>query len=361
MADVLNPYLYSRLARLFGPVKVSRRGESWLATAVRDIESHDKRLLVAHAGEYYQVCCPYCNDTRHRLYVNHMYGQVDGHGRRMTFLAVCYNEHCLDRDENRRDFRERMEDTGLLEATVRVGRAASAEARTARWPGPCTPLADLPATHPAVTYVRDDRGFDPVALSRDFGVCFCTDSRYTLAKNRIIVPVFDCWELKGWQARYVGDLDWKGPRRKELPPKYFSCPDSDFRSKCLYNFDRMKEWETGVIVEGPTDAWRFGSMSGCVFGNTVTDLQWRRFAAAFRGRTGVLLLDPEEFGSKTTARLLDKAAQTMPGRFCAVRLPPGTDPGSLDRDFLKAYVKEQAAAQGVKVTYRKAVKRDKRR
>ena len=35
--------------------------------------------------------------------------------------------------------------------------------------------------------------------------------------------------------------------------------------------------------------------------------------------------------------------------FAAAKLPPGTDPGSLDRDFCRARVAERAARQGVKV------------
>ncbi len=356
MADPLNAFLWRRLTRLFGPVKISNQGEAMIYQTAKglDEEAGEKHLVIRHAGEYYQANCPYCNDTRRRLYVNHMFGQRDSTGRRLLFLAVCFNENCLSRQDNRDDFMERVDDINLMEPeTVKPGKIVSEAAREVLPPGPVQPLDKLRKTHPARVYVQS-RGFDPDELARKFQLAYCkTASRYTIASNRLIIPVYEDGKLKGWQGRYIGELDWKGPDRKSLPPKYYSCPDSDFRSRCLLNFERMKNWQTGVIVEGPTDVFAFGSMSGCVFGNTMTEYQRRKFASVFRERTGVLLLDPEEMGSDSTRKLLEFFDTQMRGRFCAVKLPEGTDPGSLGREFLRAYVKEEAARQGVKVTYRK--------
>ena len=342
-----------RLRQNFGSVRVSNAREAFIAKAVRGVED-EPRLLISHAGEYYRVCCPFCCDTRFRLYVNHMFGQLDGHGRRMTFLAVCFNEGCLSRGENMQLFLERLSDTGWLEeARIREGKVVSEEAREVMWPGPCKLLSKLEPHHDAVHYVAG-RGFDPEELSEKFHVSFCTSSNYFLAQNRIIIPVYEKGKLKGWQARYIGELPWKDKaQKKDLPPKYFSCPNSDFRSKCIYNLDRMREWQTGVIVEGPTDVWRGGSMFGCIFGNTVTDMQRRKLLAVFKKRTLVLCLDPEEFESHSTQRTITQFEDRMGSRnFAAVRLPEGTDPGSLGRNYLKEYIREEAARQGVKVVYK---------
>jgi len=349
---VLNPFLYRRLLRNFGSVVVSSVGEAMLSQTVTGIDEGDKRLIISHAGEYYHVNCLYCNDTGHRLYVNHMSGKVDGHGRKMNYLAICYNEDCLSVPENRQDFYDKIVDLNMTEARIKPGKVVSEEAREVMLPGPCTPLTELAATHKCRGYL-ESRGFCPDTLTKKFGLSFCRESKYSYVGGRLIIPVYDRGKLKGWQARYVGELDWKGSKRKSLPPKYFSCPNSDFRSKCIYNFDEMCKWQTGVIVEGPTDTWRFGSMSGCIFGNTMTTIQKRRFLTVFRTRSAVLLLDPEEFNSKATVKLIGELTQKMPGRFCAVKLPEGTDPGSLGRPFLRAYVKEQAAKQGVKVIYKR--------
>lgn len=348
----LNGLLYRRLERRFGHVKITSQGEAMIARATKDVTG-DPVLSITHAGEYYKICCPYCNDTRYRLYVNHMFGKTDGHKRRILYLAVCYNESCLAEPENKRDFIDKLDDIHLAEAEVRPGKIVSAEAREVTLPGDCISLAKLSKRHPAVVYLGTDRGYDVAYLTEKYGLLYCTNSRYSLAEDRIIIPVYEKGKLKGWQARYVGELDWKGPRRKELPPKYFSCPGSDFRSRCIYGYETMREWETGVLVEGPTDRWNFGMMAGCIFGNTVTDFQKKKFHTAFRDRTGVLLLDPEEMESKATIRLLDHFRVAMKRRFCAVKLPDGTDPGQLDRAFLREYVRDEAGRQGVTVRYKR--------
>lgn len=348
--DVLNPLLYRRLGRRFGHVKVSNQGEAMIATAVRDVADNPV-LNISHPGEYYQVSCPFCHDTRNRLYVNHRFGQLDAFGRRLSFLAICYNENCLAQRDNYVNFLEQVDDADLGNAIVRPGRVVPDEAREVLPPGPTIPLARLRKRHEAREYLID-RGFDPDELSEKYGVAYCTGSRYSLARNRIIIPVTERGKLKGWQARYVGELDWKGPRRKELPPKYFSCPDSHFRSRCILNFENVSKWQTAVIVEGPTDVFRFGSMAGCIFGNSMTDVQKRKVLSVFRKRSVVLLLDPEEANSKSTQKTVSFFQEKLPDRFCAVRLPEGTDPGSLERDFLKAYVKQEARKQGVKIAYK---------
>jgi hypothetical protein len=354
MATVLNPALYRKLQARFGGVRVSSQGESFIARATRGL-MEEPRLTISHAGEYYLVCCPFCNDTRYRLYINHMFGQKDGHGRRMTFLAICYNEGCLSRQTNKQTFLERMNDNGWLEnTTVLKGIVVPEEAREVFWPGPCRLLSTLRDSHRANEYLAS-RGFDPDELSEKFGVRYCKSSDHFLASNRIIVPVFDRGKLKGWQARYVGELPWKDKEmKKDLPPKYFSCPNSQFRSKCIYNFDSMRQWQTGVVVEGSTDVWRGGSMFGGIFGNTITDVQFQRLLSAFKERTLVMCLDPEEYESRSTQRRIREfTARMSPKTFCAVKLPDHTDPGSLDRTVLKEYIREAAADRGVKVTYRR--------
>lgn len=351
LPEVLNKALYRKLLRQFGAVRVAGQGEAMISTAVRGLKD-EPRLLISHAGEYYRVCCPFCSDTRYRLYVNHRYASRDAFNRRLLFLAVCYNEGCLGARDNYYEFADMVDYADLATTPIRQGVIVPEEAREVMPPGPTTPLSSLPATHPAVAYLRG-RGFDVDILTERYGVSYCTSSRYSLARNRIIIPVTEGGKLKGWQARYAGELDWKGPDRRSLQPKYFSCPDSHFRSRCLYNFDAMKEWETGIIVEGPTDVWRTGLMSGCIFGNSVTKLQQRKFVSVFRSRTSVLLLDPEEFESRTTRELVSALTAELPGRFCAVKLPDGTDPGGLDRSFLRGYIKQEAAARGVRVQFRK--------
>ena len=116
---VLNQLLYDRLRSSFGHVKVSNPGKAFIATDTESIFSEPgqpprMRLEISNDGEYYMVFCPYCLDTRYRLYVNHMYGKKSDAGRQMKFLAVCYNEACMRKEENREDFQRRLAVTDLL-------------------------------------------------------------------------------------------------------------------------------------------------------------------------------------------------------------------------------------------------------
>lgn len=353
MPDVLNPLLYRKLKQHFGVVRISQAGQAMVARAVRTGDTSGPRLHIAHAGEQYAVNCPFCTDTRFRLYVSHMYGQRDEFGRKMTFLAICYNDTaCMSKYANQLDLQDTLSGggTSLEKATIYRGDEVPEEAHEISWPGPCTPLDELEDRHPARRYL-ERRNFDPDRIARLYGAAYCHGSHYYLAKGRIIIPVFEYGKLKGWQARHVGELDWKD-KEANHPPKYFTYPGMP-RRLLLYNYDRARQYATGVIVEGPTDVWGFGPMAVCTFGSSMTEMQRRKFSATFRRRTAVLLYDPEAFENRATRSIVEFFSRKMPGRFAAVRLPEETDPGSLGRKFLRGYVAAEAEKQGVTVLWEK--------
>lgn len=356
MAEPLNPELYRRLKRLYRNVRISNDGQAMKARVVRDFLDDGYKLSISHTGEYYQVCCPFCRDTRFRLYINHMYGQRDSRGRKMNFLAICYNdEACMSKPACRASLDEHItESDGMLERVrIRKGEDVPEADRECHLPGPCTRVDALPASHHARTYL-EGRGYDVGVLGRRYQVAWCSGSHFFLASNRIIIPVYSRGRLKGWQARYIGDLNW-ADKEAHHPPKYFNLPGMR-RNQLLYNSDRASQYETVVVVEGPTDVWSLGPMGVCTFGCSLSDRQRRILAVASRGKSVVLLYDREAFeeaGAKKAERTL---AKMMPGRFASVRLPHGRDPGSLERDFLRDYVAAKAAKQGVTVSWRKSKK-----
>jgi hypothetical protein len=357
MPQVLNADLYARLTRAFGSVVIANEGVAMFPEPVSrpDIFNPGKwRLDVQEPGEQYRVSCPYCNDTRHRLYVSHRYGTKCGAGRWLNFLVKCWNEDCYRERANRDEFEERMTcpDSDLETATIGKGKVIHPINFKVQLPGECTNLRDLEPNHKARRYV-EGRGLDPDRLGRYYGVGFCGDSIWYLARNRLFIPIYWREKLVGWQVRYLGELPWKDPAKKEgLPPKYWTMPGLK-RGQILCNFDHARHFRTGVLVEGWFDVFAFGPMAMAVLGNTVSEQQTRVFTSFWgkAGRSGVWLLDPEEFEAEANRRLVAKLRGVMGKRFAAVKLPPGTDPGSLDRDFCRAHVAEQAARQGVKVYY----------
>src|ERR1035437_3488069 len=92
MSRPMNPTLYRRLQRRFGEVLVSKEGSTMSAHVVSGVDGKP-RLQVTDRGEEYRVSCPYCHDTRKRLYIAHGHGTLV-HGVRC--LAIhCYNEDCF--------------------------------------------------------------------------------------------------------------------------------------------------------------------------------------------------------------------------------------------------------------------------
>lgn len=352
--DVLNEALYFRLQSLFGTVKVINPGEAMIARVSRDFVSDDLRLHVEQAGEYYLISCPYCTDTRFRLYVSHRFGTRDEAGRVMNYAAICYNEGCLQELKNREHFVFALNEIPgvLTRARIKKGVVLPAEARKKAMPGRCLPVQTLPATHPANSYLIS-RGFDPVLLGEFYGVSYCTESIYFSAIKRLIVPVFMHDNLVGWQGRYVGELPWKHPDKKaKCPPKYFTCPGMDKRF-ILGNFDVARRFHTGVLVEGWFDVFNVGPMAMCMFGHSLSTYQQREFVAAFAKRSGVYMVDPEEFDKPATQATIRQLRDALSGNLVAVKLPRGTDPGKLSRPYLRNYMEVTAKKQGVALSWQR--------
>lgn len=360
MPDLLNTSLYARLHRAFyehGGVKISSEGEEMVYRKYRDSSREGDHYVYDfdQGGEYYRVNCPYCNDTKHRLYVSHRWGTRDIDGHPLMFLAICYNEDCLADPINRKAFRDRLRyDTTLKNAPLSKGIIIPEEKRVFEWPGPVTRLDKLPEDHAAVAYVTG-RGFDAGRLGRYYGVSYCHNSLYFHASGRLIIPVYSGTVMKGWQARYVGELPWKNKDAEDrYPPKYYTAPRMK-RSKLIGNFDNAKKYKTMVLVEGWFDVFATGPWSGCIFGNFTSTYQRKMLVDQARGtgQSVIFMLDPEEFESESSINAMEDLERELPGQFAPVKLPVGTDPGALGRDFILDYIKTEARKKRVNVSFDK--------
>jgi hypothetical protein len=350
----LNPYLYRLLKDYFGQVRVSNAGVKQMSTYVDRIGG-EKKLDLIEPGEYYQVCCPYCNDTRFRLYINHMWGHTDKLGRRNLWMAICYNENCLAKFERVSDLMNRLTDPDrdeLASTKILQGKEIDPEKIVIDWPGPVTRVDKLPRGHKAVRYLLS-RNFDPQVIGRFYNVHYCPVSFRYLAQDRLIIPIYMNKRLMGWQARYIGELKWS---RDDSPPKYYTAPGTP-RRLLVYNLANATNYQTGVIMEGPTDVWSFGPMGVCTLGSTMTMQQIRRFTQAFHDHSVVLLYDPDVREDKKKwpgiEKMIARLESSLPKGLAVVWLPKGRDPGSLDRAFLRGYVVSEAKNQGVKVSWRR--------
>jgi hypothetical protein len=310
---------------------------------------------IVHLGEYYRVNCPYCDDTSHRLYVNHMWCTPDPvNDRPMRHLAICYNEDCLK--TNYAEFEDRV--FGHINADELAALKAAMAARLAPVyddeaeelgrpspPGEIIPLADLPAEHPAVKYLAA-RGFAARELTDTWGVGVCVHAfgAYASMAQRIYIPVRLRDELVGWQGRWPGD-DWK----KLGVQKYYNLPRFK-KSRVLYNYDRAAERRVLVVCEGVTDVWAVGTPAVALLGKTVSATQ-TEFLREWAERTEgllVLMLDADAWnladrrhpglGEGRHIALLSGLKELAGGRLVEVILPDGSDPAQLGRKAVWAEI-----------------------
>jgi hypothetical protein len=334
----LNPALFHALHQ-FGPVGVSAPGEGLVATY---LPTPDGRvwMQVVSPGEYYRVNCPFCNDTRQRLWVNHRWGVRDPRtGTRNRWLAICYNENCLSHEANRLEL---IEATAWYHREAGAGRVAVAGGRAepvgrpVRLPRDYVPLDQLERGHRARRYVRQ-RGFNPDALARDWGIGFSREAYYLASAGRLLIPVYRvergepvCW---GWQARALEPSD-------EAGSKYFTAPKMK-KSQLLYGLERVDGGTGPVLVcEGAVDVWRAGRNAVALLGKYASAEQLRLLQKHLRGRPLAVALDPDapEEAESLVRKMRQARAKSLLNPDGApvvrVRLPAGHDPGDCDPDQL---------------------------
>lgn len=379
----LNPRLYSALLRRFGEVRIINEGTSANYRYLLE-DDGEFRLDIRDHGETYAVNCPECGDTRKRLLIPHMWGKPDEKKRLNLWLMKCFNEtNCFDSssdgisrgkrvaftDEENRPRKAASKDAVELRDTfyrvmttnfayisklskIKVGKPSAIV--SVDLPADSTPIHELSPHHEAFVYLQADRGLDAVQVSKSYGLVYCHADRNKNVSERIIAPVFFGGKLAGYQARPAFECDWKLP---SSPLKWWTHPATK-RRQVLYNYDQASKYKTGIIVEGPGDAWMTGPMCHALLGSSFTPLQQRAFQRAHKTGSGVLLLDPElmeaEKYQKNLARIREWAERVgFAGGFAFVTLPAGFDPGSLPPAITRRIIRDQAKAQGVKVSFKK--------
>jgi hypothetical protein len=350
----LAPELY-RLLRHHcgGQIKIASPGEAFIADWVHDPRTNRSQLLVTSSGEYYRVNCPYCHDLRQRLWVSHYYGQSDPQGNIITHLACCYNEGCLQDYENRRQFTDTLfgfqnrnqRRPMLLSPTA--GTAEPAGLFVARPPGTIVDILDLPPEHPAVQWLMRERAYTPHQI-RKYRIGYCVEAlpQYRPAQDRIYFPIYFEGTLKGWQCRYIGDINWKATGI----PKYYTMPGFHKRL-LLYNYDTAKDKDFIVVTEGVTDVHFVGDYSVSLLGKSLSFHQRNLLLQIGERKPIVLLLDP---GTEDDVRGMIEELATAPGQHpvLSIRLPGEYDPADYrDRPTLWRIIQAQARERGVLLNF----------
>lgn len=333
---VLRDFLYKRLNRLYKQVKITNQGEPCSASTVPSPLSPKRlKLNVQSWGENYVINCPYCHDSRLRLYIGHLWGYYDHRtGTKNWWMIKCFNEDCFSSHERRMAFADKIfDESNLLSGcnvdVIKKGKEVQQHVGPPPMPGEVTLVSKLIPEHPAYAYLQS-RGFDPIELGEQYEISYCTSATFpfSLALNRIIIPVKHESKLVGWQARFLGER----PTWKTGVPKYFNLASKyGFRkSNVLYNLDNAREHKYVVLMEGPTDVWRYGPEAVASFGKSMSQQQLELVRLNFD--RVVILLDGD--AEADSIKLYEKL-QPHVQKVLRIQLKEGLDPGGMTTEQLR--------------------------
>jgi hypothetical protein len=325
----LNQDLYEALRAEFRRVAIANEGEeqvveyrpNWSARGGQVRASIRAEPLIS--GEYYRVNCPFCTDTRQRLWINYRWAEYDQQtGQDNLHLATCFNEGCLDSQARRERLRDMVYPVlGLYRRRApayRMAGPAAADGPGAagpeiRLPEGLVPVHGLSPDHPAARYLLG-RGFDIEELWARWQVAYCaaaSGSRPPIYR-RLVVPIYntrvrfvpdvgpDPAVLVGWQARAIGPV-FPGEA------KYLGASGMK-KSRILYGQPAALASAGPVVVtEGTTDVWRLGTNAVALLGKTLSEFQRDQLRSRFRGRPLVLFFDRD---AREEARAVSKWLQS---------------------------------------------------
>lgn len=366
----VNKILLQRLKNVFGTKAVSvekmgQRGQFGYQS-ITGQGAYRLTKTGVDVGEEYRINCPFCGDTKRRLYINHLWGTRSTITSSLTlWLAHCFNEECLSDFDNRKDLYEMV--YGDLDIPVIVDQVSSDEPdvdKLIKEPGTIvclSALTNIQPLHPAISWCLA-RGYDIDELVNLYGVGYCAVSRSSTQKvnERLFVPIYGEAEgehgLVAWTARLVQD--------RENEPKWVHSYGTI--GKHLYGLDLAKHYETIVVCEGPGDKWAVGPNAVAVLGKTLQRRKIDLLKSVLSKRpvnaksSVVVLLDPDQDKvaiKKKSEHHIVKATKALSESLTCpvlpVYLPSTSDPGGLDRDFIWACIRRAANKAGIYVSRKK--------
>jgi DNA primase len=153
--------------------------------------------------------------------------------------------------------------------------------------------------------------------SRNYEMGYCITGEYMW---RLIVPIKMFGKLVCWQAR---DITKTAERRYKNPT------GSEF-SRYLFNYDRARTFEEGVICEGIFDAIAVGDNGMCTFGKKIGEEQKTLLLKSGIKRLSIMF-DADALAEDI--KYVKEMAQYIPTRL--VMLPTGLDPDEIDKSLLQ--------------------------
>jgi hypothetical protein len=296
--DALNQKLYDALTRVFRHVEITSQGDPGQISYWPNWDRDGRKEAQVTGGEYYKVSCPFCSDTRKRLWFNYRWGLRDPEtGSDMLFLVNCYNESCVDNRAVQEQLRDMLgtDSWGNLPTRPRFNTRIEKPPKI-ELPKCLVPITDAEQASDA-RWDLEDRNFDLQDLWERWRVFYCasSDSPPPKLRQRIVIPVYGLRRklakgekfgiaLEGWQARAIEPIS-------EGEPKYLTAKGMR-KSQLLYGATSAVESQGPVVIcEGPTDVWRLRTNGVALFGKDLSYYQRNLIVHRFEGRPVVVLLD----------------------------------------------------------------------
>ena len=372
-----NPRLYAAMKKVFGvDPKIINEGEACrLVDVFADYSfiprTQDLPASCTKGGEQYAVCCPFCGDTRYRLYISHMWDTefVQGNCRYHCSdkLLHCFNESCMSNTENRlkicNSLREAMGQITEIDEGELVPMESSAGnelSNQSLYPQDERPLNDPHTPNTIIDYLNARR-FDINTLSDAYHVEWL-DNFGRFKHPLLVVPVNQNEEYWFWQGRLIpvdgtehGEIEQDPYTGKPFPKYYF--PHGVKKAWALYNIDKACLRNTVFIVEGVTDVWAIGNTENysavAKFGKQLSTAQLEILCRKCFGKHIIIVPDmddPEAFDVACEDAMRLEIANV----FLTVEIacpPQGMDPCDMLRiDNEKGGVACQLAAQAKSVS-----------
>ena len=347
---VLNPELFARLKDKFGEVQVVRPNEPYRPNWVTDpISGRKVRGAGTVSGEAYRLSCPYCGDTKGRLYVNHCWMQWDNDAMRSADDMIrCFNEtNCFGNQDNRSKFYSLVYSNSLWLGEKGIVQSNQEEVKPPEPepPGTVVRLSEMSENQPCVAYLKG-RGYSIKTLEDWWNIGYVTSVKWGHhpdCLNRIYIPMSYKGELVGYQCRYIGDREWTAEC-----PKYRTMRRMP-RGRYLYNYDVAIRGRVLVVVEGPTSAWMTGPRSTALWSKSISKDQVNLIRTGWRDDCLVaVMLDGEAVNEslKITAQL--KA--NCDCRVVRVPLAFREDPGKLGESSSWAAIDSACRESGIQLS-----------
>lgn len=298
-------------------------------------------------GYQHSFKCPFCNDSKERLFINFDNKKFWCHncstgGTLVTFLSqlthIPYKDALVVFRLNvgyEKPLPEELEDE--IRSRLLNAPPAYQERYIHPLPKGFIPMvrAHGKAGKEAKQYIRRRGISDKICLQDNIGYV-AVKGHY---QNRIITPDYEDGNLIYWQAR-----TWEDTPTNPVYKKYFRKIINPSLSKeqiqqgvisidksdVISNIDHILKTGVAVICEGRYDAYAIGNVGGCTYGKILSDTQLMKLVSN-KDKIDIIMVMYDGDAFEYTLRAADRLYKYFDEVYVC-KLPQTEDPSSLGKD-----------------------------